>query len=162
MRRKDRIVEDFERIREIVECCHVVRIGMFDEEYPYVVPANFGYEWQDNDLILFIHGAKAGKKVDCLKKNPKVCIELDGNHQLMPGGKNAANCSYAYHSFIGYGEADFLTGLQEKKRGLDLLMVHEVKDAVYDMPMAIVEKTSVVKIKVTNFTAKEHPMPKCE
>lgn len=157
MRRKDRAVESIETIKDIVESCHVVRLGLFDGKYPYIVPVNFGYEWVDEELHVYIHGALEGKKLDCIQKNPHVCVEMDGNHQLIPGGRHPQNCSYAYRSFIGYGIAERLVDMQEKKHGLELLMKHEIGDTPYDdMPAKVMEKTSVIKIVITDYSAKEH------
>lgn len=62
MRRKKRQVTDLTAIKDFVEETQVVRIALNGEEYPYVVPVNFGYEWNKEQLILFIHGANEGKK----------------------------------------------------------------------------------------------------
>lgn len=62
MRRKKRQVTDLEAIKNLVERSQVLRIALNGEEYPYVVPVNFGYEWNEDNLTLFVHGADEGKK----------------------------------------------------------------------------------------------------
>ena len=47
MRRKKRQVTDLESIKNLVEKSQVVRIALNGEDYPYVVPVNFGYEWNE-------------------------------------------------------------------------------------------------------------------
>ena len=42
MRRKDRKVTEPEKIREIIAAWDVLRLGLADGEYPYIVPVNFG------------------------------------------------------------------------------------------------------------------------
>ena len=44
MRRKDREVTGFSEIMKIVEQCEIVRLGLSDGDYPYIVPKNFAYE----------------------------------------------------------------------------------------------------------------------
>lgn len=42
MRRKDREITEFEEIIDVMERCGVCRLALHDEEYPYIVPLNFG------------------------------------------------------------------------------------------------------------------------
>lgn len=43
MRRQERQI-DLARIKDVVESNHILRLGMLSEDYPYVVPVNYGYE----------------------------------------------------------------------------------------------------------------------
>lgn len=56
------------------------RIGVFavngDEGYPFAIPVNYFYD-EENQKIYF-HGARAGHKVDSLKKSDKVCFTVYG------------------------------------------------------------------------------------
>ena len=54
-----------------------------DDGYPYAIPVNYIYdeEWEK----IYFHGAKAGHKVDALKKNDKVCFTVYGNERLEEG-----------------------------------------------------------------------------
>lgn len=51
-----------------------------DEGYPYAIPINYLYD-EENHKIIF-HGAKAGHKVDSLKKSNKVCFTVYGNETI--------------------------------------------------------------------------------
>jgi uncharacterized protein len=48
-----------------------------DDGYPYAVPINFLYVEEDNKI--YFHGAKAGHKIDALRKCDKVCFTVYGN-----------------------------------------------------------------------------------
>lgn len=48
-----------------------------DEGYPYAIPINYLYDEENNKIIF--HGAKAGHKVDSVKKNDKICFTVFGN-----------------------------------------------------------------------------------
>ena len=54
-----------------------------DEGYPYAIPINYFYE-EEKEKIYF-HGAKAGHKVDSLKKDNKVCFCVYGNDSYKEG-----------------------------------------------------------------------------
>ena len=117
MRRSEREVTDCNEIRQILERAEVLRLAMHDEPYPYIVPVNFGFTMQDDQLVLFFHGAKVGKKCDLLQKNPHVSFEVEGKQQLIPPN-GAASCTagFAYESVIGQGIADLAP--EEKKEDL--------------------------------------------
>ena len=51
-----------------------------DDGYPYGIPINYLYD-EANEKIIF-HGAKAGHKVDALKKNDKICFTVFGNERI--------------------------------------------------------------------------------
>ena len=51
-----------------------------DDGYPYAIPINYLYD-EENEKIIF-HGAKAGHKVDALKKNDKICFTVFGNETV--------------------------------------------------------------------------------
>ena len=63
MRRKDREVTEMEEIQQIFDECKVCRIGIMDENGPYIVPVNYGYVREEGKVILYIHGAREGKKM---------------------------------------------------------------------------------------------------
>lgn len=78
MRRKDREVTDFNKIVSIIDKCEIIRIGLADGDYPYVVPLNFHYEIKEgNHLNFYIHGAMAGRKYELMQKNKKCSFEKD-------------------------------------------------------------------------------------
>ena len=62
MRLKKREIHDKTILREIIEACDVVRIGLKDEEGIFIVPMNYGYDLDESGealkLTLYIHGAK--------------------------------------------------------------------------------------------------------
>ena len=67
MRREKREITDISALKEILDTCRVVRIGTLDEEGVYIVPVNYGYEWEEAPgekpvLKLYIHSAKEGRK----------------------------------------------------------------------------------------------------
>lgn len=160
MRRKKRQVTDLAAIKNLVEKSQVVRIALNGEDYPYVVPVNFGYEWEEEKLTLFVHGASEGKKVSMIKSDPKVAIEMDGNHKLVQGTLNASSYSYAYQSLIGFGEAKIIEELDEKRRALHILMDHAAKGAPFDeIPEGMLKRTGIIKITLASYTMKENVHP---
>ncbi len=126
MRRQDREVTDPVRIREIIEQIKVCRLGICDGDEAYIVPLNFGYEWEGGTLRLYFHSSRHGRKIDLLKANPRASFEMDGSHQLDPAPAGSPMCQYGYGfaCIMGRGNIRFL-GDDEKPRALSLLMHHQ-------------------------------------
>jgi nitroimidazol reductase NimA-like FMN-containing flavoprotein (pyridoxamine 5'-phosphate oxidase superfamily) len=159
MRRSDREVTDIEDKLGIIRRCKVLRLGLSEQNQPYVVPLNFGFEHEDGILTLYMHGAKEGKKADILNRNKQVCFEMDGEHALIPG-KSPAEYSFAYESVIGFGTAEILEKDDEKTRGLNRLMQHQTgEDREYEYPPGQLKGTLVFRVRVSSFTAKRHSRP---
>ena len=54
-----------------------------DGTYPYAIPVNYFFD-AEHDKIYF-HGAKAGHKVDALKRDDKICFTVYGNEWYKDG-----------------------------------------------------------------------------
>ena len=73
MRRNEREITDPKIIEEIIHQATICRIALYDADYPYIVPLNYGYE----SGALYFHSAKEGKKIDLIRKNSRVCFEIE-------------------------------------------------------------------------------------
>lgn len=154
MRRKDRKVTDKNQLLEIVDCCKVCRIAMQDMDGLYIVPLNFGYEYNDETLTLYFHSAKEGRKISAIAENSGVCFEMDCEHRLIEA-EDACGYGYSFKSIIGNGCATMVDEAEEKKKALSLLMLHQTgKEFVFNEKMA--ESVAVFKVTVTSFTGKYH------
>jgi len=60
-------------IDQFLTCARVGRIGICLEDGPYVVPVGYAYA---NGKIFF-HTCNKGLKMDGIRRNPKVCFEVD-------------------------------------------------------------------------------------
>lgn len=155
MRRKDREVTDFAAIQQIVADCGVLRLGINDGGYPYVVPVNFGYEWQGTELVLYIHGARQGHKLSLLAEDGRVGIEMDTDHGTIIEEKgDHRNYSFSYRSLMGRGEAILLTDPQEKLAALMRIVAHYTEGPEPPINEKAAAATAVVAIRVQDYTAK--------
>jgi len=77
--KKEREIRDPKVIESIISRTNVCRLAMCDEGLPYVVPLCFGYE----KGALYFHSATVGRKLEILKKNPKVSFEMDIDWELV-------------------------------------------------------------------------------
>ena len=156
MRRKDREVTDIRQIESIIEKAKVVHIGMIDGGTPYVVPMQYGYVFTDGALTLYLHGAKEGRKIDCIKKNQNVCIELETDIAPISGGDIPCKYSSAYASVMGDGTAEIVEDPKEKVFGLESIMKTQTGKA-FTVSEEMAAAVSVIKISVPRVTAKSRP-----
>jgi nitroimidazol reductase NimA-like FMN-containing flavoprotein (pyridoxamine 5'-phosphate oxidase superfamily) len=155
MRRKDREVTDQNQIRTMIDQCKVMRLAMSVQNTPYVIPLNFGYQWEEGRPIFCFHGAKEGKKWDMIRVNPRVAFELDGGHALISGGDCPCEYGYGFFSVVGEGTAVAVADPEEKKTLLSRLMLHQT-GRMFSFTDAQVESVFVCKIQVHYISAKAH------
>lgn len=153
MRRKDREVTDFAEIIKIIEECEIVRIGLADGEFPYIVPVNFAFTVSGSRIELYIHGAMAGRKYELLRKNPVCSFEMDIPLKI--------DCIYdkkdvtmRYKSVMGKARAEFLEGDEKQKIIDDVIMARYEETKKFEYNKNTVARTAVVRLSVLEITAK--------
>lgn len=156
--RREREVTDMDEIIGILDRARIVHVGMIDENMPYVVPMNYGYTMEDGKLTLYLHGATAGRKLDIIRVNPNVFIEIDTD--VVPfDGPSACQHGTCYSSIMGEGVAELIEDIEGKKQALTYLMKTQTgKD--FEFSDKMVTGVTGIKITVSDYTAKKRPMPK--
>ena len=148
MRRSEKEIVASEQIEEIIRNAKLCRLALCQDDWPYIVPVCFGYE----DGVIYIHSARAGKKIDILRSNARVCFEFDIDVEIQPG---ISNCDWGvrYRSVIGFGYAEFVEDEREKARALNILIQHyEGTPTAY--PEKMLRKTEIIRIIIERMTGK--------
>ena len=155
MRRKDKeIIDDNDKIN-IIKKCKICRIGLSENNKPYIVPLNYGFIFDNNKLTLFFHSAKEGKKMDIIKNNNNACFEVDCDNQLIEAEK-ACRYNYAYKSIIGFGKIILLEDINEKIDALNKILKHQTDEETdYDFPDEELKNVTIYKMVVEEFTGKQ-------
>ena len=155
--KREREITELPRILEILDKAKVVHVAMVDGDEPYVVPMNYGYTMEDGKLTLYLHGAQKGRKLDVLRANPKVFFSLECDTVSFEGPV-ACRHGMAYSSVMGRGIAAIVENVEEKMKGLSILMKTQTgKDFTFEAP--VVSVVSVIRIDVDWYTAKHRPLP---
>jgi len=149
MRKSEREIKVFNEVIDVLHRCDTVHLGIFGEEYPYVVPLSFGYEVAKGKIILYVHGAQEGLKHDLIAINNKVCAEADICHRFADTGRGVTT---VYESVIGFGTAEKIFG-EEAAKGLDLLLSH-CGFAGYQYDKEVLNILTVYKITLDSVTGK--------
>lgn len=156
MLRRDREITAHEEFVKILDQCEVVHVGMHDGEKIYVLPMNFGYTFEEEKLVLYLHCGMKGKKLDLLLENPYVFVEMDCEHQLIEG-KKPCTYGYTYASIMGDGKAEILEEPQEKIKGMEILM-KSITGKDFEFNERLVSIVNVIKITLDEYTGKRRPL----
>ena len=157
MTKREFQITDEAKIREILDTAKVLHLGLAVDNEPYVVPMNYGYCLEEGRLTLYLHSAVKGKKLDMVQANPRVFFELDCDRMPFEG---KVPCQYGlvYSSIMGRGTACIVEDVEEKKQAMSLLMKTQTgKD--FSFEDRLVSIVSVIRIDVTEYTAKHRPLP---
>ena len=158
MRRNDREVTDIGGIEEILLQCKTCHVAMVDNGSPYIVPLSYGYQILDGSILeLYFHSALEGRKLNVLKRNNKVCFEM-ANEGEPVRAETPCNSGYYYMSVIGYGEAEFVDDVDEKRKVLSIIFNHQTDEHITFSPEQT-ESVCIFKIVSTDFTGKKKPRP---
>ncbi|MFI5185123.1 MAG: pyridoxamine 5'-phosphate oxidase family protein [Chitinophagales bacterium] len=95
-----------EEIENLLSKQCVGRIGCYDNDVVYVVPISYAYD----GCNIYCHTYE-GKKMEMMRKNPKVCFQIDDM-------KDMAN----WKSVITWGEFEEINDKEEKIKILKILL----------------------------------------
>ncbi|MBT3377907.1 MAG: pyridoxamine 5'-phosphate oxidase family protein [Lentisphaerae bacterium] len=149
MRRSDKEITDRAAIDDIIRRCTICHMAMCDNGSPYVVPLNFGYDGKR----IFIHCAGAGRKIDILKKNPRVCVEFALPGELVEG-EEACSWGMGFESVIAFGQAQFVDQAADRRKALACMMAQYSEKTDWTFPESMVAQTSIIAIAIEAITGK--------
>ena len=157
MTKRELKITDMDEIQKILDTCKVLHLGLALDGEAYVVPMNYGYCLEDGKLTLYLHSALRGKKLDMMRRNPKVFFEIDCDHKPFEGD---LPCQYGmvYSSILGRGTATLVEDMEEKKQAMSILMKTQTgKDFTFEDRLVTI--VTVIRIDVAEYTAKHRPLP---
>lgn len=157
MTRRELEVTDPQVIRGILDKSKILHLGLVDDGMPYIVPMNYGYVMEDGKPVIYLHGAAKGYKLDVIRKNPVCCFEMEC--EVAPfEGKIACQYGTSYYSLMGRGKAVIVEDAEEKIKAMSILMKTQTgKD--FEFTERLVSVVSVIRIDVSDYTAKHRPAP---
>ena len=153
-RRHDREIEDKNEIERVLKNGKYAIIALAKENDPYIVTLSYGYDNKNNSL--YFHCALRGQKTDYLKTNSSVCATIIEDH-----GYQKTKCEHSYASLIIRGELNIVEDLQEKKRGLNVLLNHLEEDPEPILKRNIIneksyDKVIILRLKINNIIGKQN------
>jgi len=120
--------------------------------YPMVKPLNFAYY----DGKIYFHTAQEGEKIEDIRRDSRVCFEVDLPIAYVRGYENPCNAEYLYRSVIIRGRAHIIADSQEKIFALQKLMEKYQPEGGYgDFQEEKLAITGIVRIDIEAMTGKE-------
>lgn len=159
MTRREREITDQNEINRILDECKYLHLGLVDDGKPYVVPMNYGIDYDDaGNLIIYLHGATTGRKLDIIRKNSDCCFTMECNIQPFEG---AMACQYgvAYECVMGMGQIHLIDDPAERERALQKIMKTQTGKEGFNFDERMVSIVSVMRIDVEELSAKYRPLP---
>lgn len=160
MRQRARQVTDKAVLCAMLDQMEVLFLGIQDEPAPYVVPLNFGYDFED-DLIFYFHCARAGTKLDLLRADPHVCVTAA--QFISYAGGSVKGHLHDYRSVIARGVAIQIDPEAEPEafhHALCRLLIQQKRDAAQaDTPLIRNIQMWKVVCKPEDVTAKAEIKP---
>ncbi len=154
MRKLNKKINDPALIYELLDRCHVGRLGTVGQGgWPMVKPLNFACA----DGGIYFHCAREGEKLDDIRRDPRVCFEADLPIAYVKGsGENPCRAEYLYRSVIVHGRASIVEGRAERLRALDALMAKYQSEGGYGSYLEEkLELTCIVRIDIEDLSGKE-------
>ena len=159
MTRRELEITDRNEIIDILDKCSYLHLGLCDGDEPYVVPMNYGYTMDENGkLDFYLHGAVWGRKLDIMRKNPKIFAEMECDLQPFEGDV-ACRYGLSYRSLMARGTAILVEDPEEKMKALSILMKTQT-GGDFSFTEKLVRVVAVIRLDITEYTAKYRPIPK--
>lgn len=150
MRRKEREITDRAEIDGILGLAKVMHLALSDNNMPFLVPVFFTYD----GTSLYFHSAKAGTKIEILKKNNNVCFEVSIDNGVVESDM-ACDFEAKHRTVIGFGKAEFVESEEEKKQVLNKI-VALFTDKKFEFPKGNLNATAVIRIRIDSIKGKKH------
>ena len=150
MRRKEREIKDRAEIDEILNRERVMHLALADNNIPFVVPVFYAYD----GASLYFHSAKAGTKMEIIKRNDNVCFEISIFEGVAPSDA-ACNFEARHRTVIGCGKAALVEDDDEKTKALDLIVAAFTNEK-FTYSKKNLERTQVVRIDIASVKGKKH------
>lgn len=150
MRRKNQILSQEESIAILQNGTTGTLAVLGDDDYPYAVPINYFYE----DNKIYFHGAKAGHKIDAIKKHNKVSFCVVAQDDII-----TEKFTTYFKSVIAFGTARIIEDDAEKRNAIEKLTVKFTPEQTEQKRSEAIEKEfpalGMVEMTIEHMTGKQ-------
>jgi nitroimidazol reductase NimA-like FMN-containing flavoprotein (pyridoxamine 5'-phosphate oxidase superfamily) len=141
-------VESRDEMEQLLQEEKIGYLGLSSGENPYVVPLNYHY----SEGRIWFHCGFRGKKLDYLKRNPKVCFTVA--RQTGQVREHAGDpCHVDSDSVICYGRAEVVEEMGEREIALNSFN-RRFRPGAADVPFERMKNCCVVEIAVSEMTGR--------
>ena len=145
-------VVDLKQLREMLHHFDTLHIAFQDDEYPYIVPMNFGIGDDKDKIVLYIYTPREGKMTRLIKENPQVGIQAETLYEYFC--KLDKTVSNSYSSIIGKGIVEPVSH-ESYNEAMESILIHCGYET-YPYNKDYIDKCYIYKIILNQVTGKNH------
>lgn len=119
--RVDREIGEESELEDLLTSGRLAAVALCMENEPYVVTMNYGYDPEGQ--ALYFHCANKGHKLEFIRANDRACATIVSDLGYVDG-----KCEHKYRSLVIRGRICEVVELDEKKHGIETLMIHQESD----------------------------------
>lgn len=154
MRRSERALTGLNDITAVLDRCLIMRLGLVDDDGPYIVPVHFAYVVRDGRITVYAHGATQGRKYAAIAGRPQCCVEVDQLDGLFDGGTGACGLSGNYQSVIGFGVARIVDAQDEAHDAMAAIVARQKPEMVATVPSPLPDHVAIIAVDLDQVTGK--------
>lgn len=159
MRRVELEIKEKDQIEAILKNTNTIRLGIIADSMPYIVPLVFGYSWNNEKPVFYMHSGIGGRKKQGLFDGAKVCFEIDIEGPLMTSRTNYANnFSREFCCIMGEGTLHYAENAEEKISYFKHIMEKQTGRSDYDYQAGWLSLTDVFRLDVYALSASQKGM----
>lgn len=149
MGRKDRFREDWDFLEGVLNDAEDMALALNDGDgAPYVFPVNYVLMGK----ALYVHTAFAGKKMDLIRRNPRVGFTAYVDVRIL-----REKATTAFRSVCGTGTAHVVEDRDEKRLALDAITVRYRSLCPRPAPDAMINQVAIIRIDIETLMGKHAP-----
>jgi nitroimidazol reductase NimA-like FMN-containing flavoprotein (pyridoxamine 5'-phosphate oxidase superfamily) len=163
VRRRDKEVVDPAAVLDVLARGEVARLAMVDADGgPYVVPISYAAlpPGDGEPLRILVHGAREGRKIEALRRDPRVCVEVTVDAATVPAVR-ACDVSVRYRSVIAFGRARFVEEPAARMRALAAIAARYAPGSP-PIDEGEARKVAILEIRIESATCKASPPPRAK
>ena len=143
---------DFKFTCEVLDAGKICHVGFTLDDQPYVVP--MAYARMDDQLL--IHGSVASRLIKHLASGLRCCVTVTHFDGLVYA-RSTFNSSMNYRSAMVFGTARLITDIDEKRKGIQMLVDHLMPGRRADLRKSTIKElnaTSLLSLPIETFSTK--------
>lgn len=149
MGRKDRFREDWDFLEGVLNDAEDMALALNDGDgAPYVFPVNYVLVGK----ALYVHTAFTGKKMDLIRRNPRVGFTAYVDVRIL-----REKATTAFRSVCGTGTAYIVEDRDEKRLALDAVTVRYRSLCPRPAPDAMINRVAIIRIDIETLMGKHAP-----
>ena len=154
MYHEDRKILDRDMLCAMLDLSSTCCLGLHDTPYPYVVPMNFGYTWDEQEgLVLYLHMAERGHRLSLLEQDPHVSIAVYTFYDRH-GKKSYRSEAHDYRSVMIFGIAAEITDEEEALFALGRIAVQTGRQPYKQIPASQRPRMRLFKVRAEEVIGK--------